>query len=369
MSILLLKKQFTPRQLFAAMQGAWLEPIIGNMWQENTGVTPVSAPTQTVGKLLDMSGGSNNATQATAANRPTYQLDANNLPLIRHDTTDYLTASLPAVNVRRNLLTYSEDFSQWGNIANVTREYGYSGPIGLANAVKVSATASTSTAFSRQVSSVANANNGFTFSAVVKKGSGATDANKFMIYNSTTTTVLLSISVNYDTLDITYVTGSTGASIEQVGNGFIRVILTVTSGISDGNTITNYIFFRSQPETAGEYAYAASAQFENGTTATDYQKVTNWTNEAYASSGSVYFATPQGMSCLHNQSMATTYNLPALSTDVYAWCVFPQRLNMTQEAQLERYFMRKAGIATPDYMTDENGNILTDELDIPLLAG
>lgn len=89
----------------------------------------------------------------------------------------------------------------------------------------------------------------------------------------------------------------------------------------------------------------------------------------FSNSGSVYFATPQGMSALHDQSMGTSYNLPALSTDVYAWCVTPARLNAAQEARLERYFLRKAGIATPDYITDENGNILTDDLDIPLLAG
>jgi len=105
--------------------------------------------------------------------------------------------------------------------------------------------------------------------------------------------------------------------------------------------------------------------------ATDYLTVSlpNLGGGVFSASGSVYFATPQGMSALHNQSMGTTYNLPAPSTDVYAWCVTPARLNAAQEAQLERYFIRQAGIVTPNYMTDENGNILTDDLDIPLLAG
>ena len=272
--------QFTPRQLFAAMQGAWLEPVLGNMWQENTGVTPVSAPTQTVGLLLDQSqglllgpelvsngtfdanttgwtvgGGSatisnpsgrlrisatvngttsliatsalstvigctyfvtvgygaktainpyavnlsnnsngsgahtntsfdsisntqlafvatssttyivlradtstsnvigdyveydnisvrqvlgNHAYQATAVNRPTYQLDANNLPLIRHDTDDKLTVSLPAINVRRNLLT-----STTGPFTNMTAggwlyETGLPDPLGRPWATKIS---------------------------------------------------------------------------------------------------------------------------------------------------------------------------------------------------------------------------------------
>lgn len=160
---------FSVRALFRALQGAWYEPLLGSMWQENTGVTPVTASAQTVGKLADLSGYGNNAAQATASLRPTYQLDSNLLPLIRSDTNDVLTASLPALS----------------------------------------------------------------------------------------------------------------------------------GGI-------------------------------------------------FSAAGSVYFATPQGMSALHNQSMGTSYNLPALSSDIYAWCVFPQRLSSVEEARLDAYMRRKAGLVAAD---------------------
>lgn len=114
------RNTFTPRELFSRMQGAWFEPRQGYMWQENTGVTPTTTGGQTIGKLVDLSA-DRVASQATAANRPNLQFNGN-LPLIRHaDSTDVLAAIMPAINVRRNLLTWSEDFSNavWskGNIA------------------------------------------------------------------------------------------------------------------------------------------------------------------------------------------------------------------------------------------------------------
>lgn len=190
MSIPLLfsKRVFHPRQLFAALQGAWLEPVQGSIWQENTGVTPTTTGGQTIGRVADLSGWGNNATQATAANRPTYQLDSNGLPLARHDTTDSLSVSLP-----------------------------------------------------------------------------------------------------------------------DLGGGI------------------------------------------------------------FSSAGSVYFATPVGMSALHNQSMGTTYQLPALSTDVYSWIVVPQRLSAVLESRLERYMLRKAGLAEPDYLLDDNGNqLMSDDYELLL---
>ena len=112
--------------------------------------------------------------------------------------------------------------------------------------------------------------------------------------------------------------------------------------------------------------YAWGAQLELGSTATDYQKITDWTSEAYSSNGSVYFSTPVGMSALHNQSMGTSYTLPALSTDIYSWIVVPQRLSTVLESRLAPYMLRKAGIAGPDYFeqVDYGPDVLPQPLDL-----
>jgi hypothetical protein len=86
----------------------------------------------------------------------------------------------------------------------------------------------------------------------------------------------------------------------------------------------------------------------------------------YSTTASIYFGTPQGMSSLHNQTIGTTYNLPALNTDVYGgWVVVPARLTPPEEEQLARYFRAKAGIVgsedyfwQPGYLTDDSGTIL-----------
>ena len=107
--------------------------------------------------------------------------------------------------------------------------------------------------------------------------------------------------------------------------------------------------------------YVWGAQLELGSVATDYQKITDWTSEQYSSAGSVYFSTPQGMSALHNQSIGTTYTLPALNTNIYGWCVFPARLAPPLEKRLELYMLRLAGLIEPDYLLDDNNQQLTDD--------
>ena len=83
-----------------------------------------------------------------------------------------------------------------------------------------------------------------------------------MLRNGTTATILLSITVNYDTLAITYVTGSSGASIEELGNGWLLITMTVTSGITSGDSIQQYIGAVGDSETAGETLYLMHRQME-----------------------------------------------------------------------------------------------------------
>lgn len=79
-----------PKSLFAqAEQGFWYDPSdLTTLFQDNLGATPVTAAGQTVGRMLDKSGRGNHATQATLAQRPTYQIDGTGRPYLSFDGVD-----------------------------------------------------------------------------------------------------------------------------------------------------------------------------------------------------------------------------------------------------------------------------------------
>ena len=67
---------FSPASLFATgEQGAWYDPSdLSTLFQDDAGLTPVTAAGQSVGRINDKSGRGNHATQSNAAQRPTYGL-------------------------------------------------------------------------------------------------------------------------------------------------------------------------------------------------------------------------------------------------------------------------------------------------------
>jgi len=117
---------------------------------------------------------------------------------------------------------------------------------------KVEATATAATLFTRSVTATAS---GQYYTIRAKKGSGATDANQFAVYNNTTTAVLSSVSIDYDTGVLTHAVGS-GATAEPVGHGGIwEIRIPCTSGITAGNSLTIYAGFVGGIQTAGEFAH------------------------------------------------------------------------------------------------------------------
>ena len=68
---------FSVASLFANDEaGAWYDPSdLDTLFQDTAGTTPVTTSGQTVGLMLDKSGNDIDATQPTAAARPTYQTD------------------------------------------------------------------------------------------------------------------------------------------------------------------------------------------------------------------------------------------------------------------------------------------------------
>lgn len=81
---------WTPSSIFYGGEpGVWYDPSdLSTLFQDSAGTTPVTATGQTVGRILDKSGRGNHATQATLAQRPTYQIDSTGRPYLSFDGVD-----------------------------------------------------------------------------------------------------------------------------------------------------------------------------------------------------------------------------------------------------------------------------------------
>jgi hypothetical protein len=169
---------------------------------------------------------------------------------------------------RTNLLLRSQEFNDAAYTnSNVTvTANATAAPDGTTTADMLAA-ASTVSVNLQQSSAVAATS--ATYSIFVKKGSGATQANAFRIRNTTTATTLVEVTINYDTGVLTYVTGSTGATSVNFGNGWWRVSLSATTGITSGDTIRCDQCFVGA-STISHSAYVWGAQLEAGAFATSY---------------------------------------------------------------------------------------------------
>ena len=173
---------------------------------------------------------------------------------------------------RTNLFTYSADFTNaaWGK-ANITATGdAATAPDGTATADKLEVTATgVGTVGSRSITSVAGTT--AAYSIYVKQGTGATVANGFALRNSTTSTNLISGTLNYTTGVWTYTTGSTGVTVQNAGNGWWRLTLAASSGITSGDTLTVYYgYVGGTSVTAGDHFFIWGAQLEVGPFASSY---------------------------------------------------------------------------------------------------
>lgn len=171
---------------------------------------------------------------------------------------------------RTNLLTYSEDWTNaaWSKTNITVTAAATTSPDGTADAQKLEATATAATSIITPSATVAAT--AATFSVYVKQGTGATTANIFTLRNVTSATNLISGSLNYSTGAFTYTAGSTGVTVTNAGNGWWRVTMTATSGITSGDTIRGYVGFDGGSQTAGDHLFAWGAQLEAGSYATSY---------------------------------------------------------------------------------------------------
>lgn len=159
-----------------------------------------------------------------------------------------------------NLMTYSQDFTNWGLGAALTvTNNSIIAPDGTLTGNKLLVNTTGAIVVNQAV--VNNATYA-TFSVYIKQGSGPTDGNAFVLRNSTTATNLLNINFNYSTGVITYNAGTTGVTAINAGNGWWRLVMTVTTGVTSGNTLMGYVGYTGGSFTSGMYIYAWGAQFE-----------------------------------------------------------------------------------------------------------
>lgn len=167
---------------------------------------------------------------------------------------------------RTNLCLRSQDFdnASWvKNNCTVTADQ-FAAPDGTTTADKIEGAAGAGSGCQNYQAWTATATS-FVYSVFVHQGSGATDANKAIVRNNTTATTLAAGTIDYSTGVFTQSTG-TGALVQALGNGWWRVCLPVSSGVTATDVIRVYAGFSGVAETPGEYCYAWGAQIEAGVT-------------------------------------------------------------------------------------------------------
>lgn len=191
---------------------------------------------------------------------------AYNAPRFDYDPVTLAAKGLLVEEQRANLLLQSSNWAATWSNTNITLGASVLAPDGTTTATRLQATASAVTSSTQNVTATATSH---TYSIYAKQGSAATDANTFILRNFTTSTNLAVLTIDYSTGVITQTTG-TGATATNAGNGFWRIVIPATSGITIGNTLIAYACYSGASETAGEYAYVWGAQLEAGAFATSY---------------------------------------------------------------------------------------------------
>lgn len=142
-------------------------------------------------------------------------------------------------------------------------------------------------------------------------GSTGSSPREIAIRNNTTATNLLRFRIDTPTTTPTagYITGTSGVSFQNYGNGWYRIVATVTSGITSGNAIGIYIGgLLGSFVGSGEYADWYGAQLESGSGASSYiptgsSQVTRASETAYIPLTNFGFSTAAGTFLVHYRPM------------------------------------------------------------------
>lgn len=197
------------------------------------------------------------------------QFAPTSVPRIDYHPTTHAKLGFLAEQAIAQYCRFSNDFTNaaWTKTNVTLTPATIIGPDGLMSATKAEATTAGATLLYNSCGG-AGTPLGNTGSIFAKKGSGATDANRFILRNETTATDLAIATIDYDTGALTLTTG-TGA-VTPLVNGWYRIELSALTGISAGDNLRIYAGFSGSPENAGEFAYFYGGQMERVSSATSY---------------------------------------------------------------------------------------------------
>jgi hypothetical protein len=254
---------FSPASLFSnGEEGVWYDPSkLSSMKQLSDG-TVDAVIGQPVGYIEDQSGNGNHAIQATLTKRPT---------LARH----------PEGGIR-NLLSYTQEFDDdyWTKSNATVTANQIAAPDGTNTGYKVNENAATTPHYILQTGFSFTSGEEYTQSVYAKAGT-----NNIVQLLGTSAAFGSQAWANFDLSDGTI--GSKGtataAAIQSVGEGWYRcsitITVTATSGGSAGltalvptKTSSRVFAYEGNPS---NHIYAWGAQVELGSTATQYQHVTD----------------------------------------------------------------------------------------------
>lgn len=214
-----------------------------------------------------------------------------------------------------NLLTYTEDLtnSVYSNTNTTITRNSIANPIdGVVNATKVEATSAAATSLSYQANGIGSAS-GMTCSIYIKKGSGATDANRFYLRNDTTATNIVSATVDFDA-------GTTNAgTLTSVGSGWYKLVLSSASGFSNGDNISIYLGFIGNSETANEFCYVYGPTLVQGVSDPTYTPVgAAYDPHGSGADGVKYFKTNKDLTSI-SPSLLKGYLTEGAATNNLLW--------------------------------------------------
>ena len=159
-----------------------------------------------------------------------------------------------------NLITYSEDFSQWINQNSIDIANQITSPDGNNKGTKVESTSTSSNYIYRQITLATST--AYSISVFVKKGTS--NIARLDIFDTVGGTEA-SVRINLDTEATSFINGT--ASFEKFPNDWYKLKVSFTSSSSLGTS-----FFRvfQESNVSGQYIYVFGAQLEQQSYCTSY---------------------------------------------------------------------------------------------------
>ena len=269
--------KFSPKTLFGGgVQGVWYDPSdLNTLFQDSGGTIPVTAVEQPVGRILDLSGNNNHATQGTAGSRP-------------------------VLRSRFNLLTYSQEFDNaaWSKLGFLAFGSGsvvnaIAAPDGSVTAdLLTENTAAGAHGINASASTSITTGSSYIFSISLKSNG----RNVVNIYGDAVNGYLgaTGTKVNLTTGTVVSAGSATNVSIQDQGNGWFRVAITCTATnvtaspgvyLTDG---TNQSYVGNG--TSGVYIWGAQLVAAKVFPANTYQSITIATSYATGTAFPRYLA-------------------------------------------------------------------------------